>query len=174
MPILRGISKTSRDVSDLLFGHIRMIDRKQKMQGTLIAEFREFIPTRKDPAKFIDTELPPYADAYEEVTDKAFQSFKNVEETNRRLVSLSRVDNFDWQPPAIEVIARHRADPEFTLRFLSDLERLAYGYFSCEAILRIAAPEARRDVVWRRHLQSTDNSRACPPAESFSGQRMAG
>jgi hypothetical protein len=27
------------------------------------------------------------------------------------------------------VIARHRADPEFTLRFLSDLERLAYGLF---------------------------------------------
>jgi hypothetical protein len=78
---------------------------------------------------FIDTELPPYVDAHEEVTDKAFQSFKNVEEINRRLVNLSRLDNFDWQPPAIEAIARHRADPEFTLRFLSDLERLAYGLF---------------------------------------------
>lgn len=112
-----------------LFGHIRMIHRKQKMQGTLIAEFREFVPTRKDPAKFIDNELSPYADAYEEITDRAFSSFKNADDINRQLTHLSRLDNFDWQPPAIEVIARRREDPEFILRFLSDLERLAYGLF---------------------------------------------
>lgn len=112
-----------------LFGHIRMIHRKQKMQGTLIAEFREFVATRKDPAKFIDSELSPYADAYEEIINKAFGSFKHADEINRQLVHLSRLDNFDWQPPAIEVIARHRADPDFILHFLSDLERLAYGLF---------------------------------------------
>ena len=112
-----------------LFGHIRMIHRKQKMQGTLIAEFREFVPTRKDPANFIDTELSPYAEAYEEITDQAFESFKHADEINRQLTHLSRLDNFDWQPPAIEVIARRRSEPEFILRFLSDLERLAYGLF---------------------------------------------
>jgi Protein of unknown function DUF262/Protein of unknown function (DUF1524) len=112
-----------------LFVHIRMIHRKQKMQGTLIAEFREFVPTLKDPAKFIDNELSPYADAYEEITDKAFESFKHADEINRQLMHLSRLDNFDWQPPAIEVIARRRAEPDFVLRFLSDLERLAYGLF---------------------------------------------
>jgi hypothetical protein len=112
-----------------LFGHIRMIHRKQKMQGTLITEFREFVPTRKDPVKFIENELSPYADAYEEITDQAFQSYKHADEINRQLVHLSRLDNFDWQPPAIEVIARRRGDPDFLLRFLSDLERLAYGLF---------------------------------------------
>ncbi|MCP1850258.1 MULTISPECIES: DUF262 domain-containing protein [unclassified Bradyrhizobium] len=112
-----------------LFGHIRMIHRKQKMQGTLIAEFREFVPTRKDPANFINKELSPYADAYEEITDKSFASFKHADEINRQLAHLSRLDNFDWQPPAIEVIARRRENPEFILRFLSDLERLAYGLF---------------------------------------------
>ena len=112
-----------------LFGHIRMIHRKQKMQGTLIAEFREFVPTRKDPAKFIDAELSPYADAYQEVTDQAFESFKHADEINRQLAHLSRLDNFDWQPPAIEVIARRSNEPDFVLRFLSDLERLAYGLF---------------------------------------------
>jgi hypothetical protein len=112
-----------------LFGHIRTIHRKQKLQGTLIAEFREFVTTRKDPAKFIDNELSPYADAYEEITDRAFSSFKNADEINRQLTHLSRLDNFDWQPPAIEVIARRRDDPDFILRFLSDLERLAYGLF---------------------------------------------
>lgn len=112
-----------------LFGHIRMIHRKQKMQGTLIAEFREFVPTRKDPAKFIDIELSPYADAYEEVTDRAFESYRHADEINRQLTHLSRLDNFDWQPAAIEVIARRRNEPEFVLGFLSDLERLAYGLF---------------------------------------------
>lgn len=112
-----------------LFGHVRMIHRKQKMQGTLIAEFREFVPARKDPANFISKELSPYADAYEEITDKSFVSFKHADEINRQLAHLSRLDNFDWQPPAIEVIARRRENPEFILRFLSDLERLAYGLF---------------------------------------------
>ncbi len=112
-----------------LFGHIRMIHRKQKMQGTLIAEFREFVPTAKQPAQFIDNELSPYADAYEEITDQAFTSFKHADEINRQLVHLSRLDNFDWQPPTIEVIARRRGEPDFVLRFLSDLERLAYALF---------------------------------------------
>ncbi|MBB4567820.1 DUF262 domain-containing protein [Rhizobium leucaenae] len=112
-----------------LFGHIRMIHRKQKMQGTLIAEFREFVPTRKAPANFIDSELSPYASAYEEITDRSFSSFKNADAINRQLTHLSRLDNFDWQPPAIEVIARYRDDPDFILQFLSDLERLAYGMF---------------------------------------------
>ena len=112
-----------------LFGHIRMIHRKQKMQGTLIAEFRDFVTTRRDSEKFIDTELSLYAEAYEEITDRAFESFKKADEINRQLTYLSRLDNIDWQPPAIEVIARRRDDPEFILRFLSDLERLAYGLF---------------------------------------------
>jgi len=112
-----------------LFGHIRMIHRKQKMQGTLIAEFRELVPTWKNPARFIDTELSPYAEAYEEITDQTFESFRHADEINRQLTHLSRLDNFDWQPPAIEVIARCRNEPGFILRFLSDLERLAYGLF---------------------------------------------
>jgi hypothetical protein len=49
--------------------------------------------------------------------------------TSTGSLSLSRLDNFDWQPPAIEVIARRRADPDFILRLLADLERLAYGLF---------------------------------------------
>ena len=106
-----------------------MIHRQQKMQGTLIVEFRQFVPTRKNPASFIDSELSPYADAYEEITDQAFSSYKNADEINRQLVHLGRLDNFDWQPPAIEVIAKRRGDPDFILRFLADLERLAYGLF---------------------------------------------
>lgn len=112
-----------------LFGHIRMIHRKQKMQGTLISEFREFVPTRTEPAKFIESELEPYGDAYEAITDQSFETFKNADAINRLLTHLSRIDNFDWQPPAIEVFARRKADPDFILAFVTDLERLAYALF---------------------------------------------
>ena len=112
-----------------LFAHIRMIHRKQKMQGTLVAEFREHVETAAKPATFIEKDLLPYADAYQEITDQSFQSYANAGEINRKLVHLSRLDNADWQPPALAAIARRRDDPDFLLRFLSDLERLAYGFF---------------------------------------------
>jgi restriction endonuclease S subunit len=110
-----------------LFGHIRTIHRQQKMQGTLIAEFREYVKARESPAKFIDSELSPYAEAYREITDKTFRIYKNADAINRELSHLARLDNFDWQPPAIEMIARRRDDPDLILRFMVDLERLAYA-----------------------------------------------
>ncbi len=116
-----------------LIGHIRMIHRKQKMQGTLIAEFREHVKTREKPDHFIDNEIEPYAEAFQEILDQRFESYKNANEINDLLTHLSRLDNFDWQPPAIEVIARKRNDPDYILRFLRDLDRLAYGMFLMRA-----------------------------------------
>lgn len=112
-----------------LFGHIRMIHRKQKMKGNLVAEFREFVPTHRQPKVFIDTELDPYADAYEDILGQSFQAFAHAEAINTNLARLARLDNVDWQPPAIEVIAKCRQQPEKILSFLIDLERLAYGLF---------------------------------------------
>lgn len=112
-----------------LIGHIRMIHRKQKMQESLITEFREFVPARQNPSRFIDEELTPYADAYEEITNNNFPATKHAKDIKQQIVHLTRLDHVDWQPPAIEVIARYRSDPDFILRFLSDFERLAYGLF---------------------------------------------
>lgn len=112
-----------------LFGHIRMIHRKQKMRANLISEFREFVPALKDPRKFINEELEPFADAYKEIIDRRFESHTLTDEINRILTHLSRLDNFDWQPPAIQFIAAHRQNPTEVLRFLTDLERLAYALF---------------------------------------------
>jgi hypothetical protein len=54
----------------------------------LIAEFRDFVPTRKNPAEFIDKELAPYAEAYGEITTQSFSSFKHADAINRQLVKL--------------------------------------------------------------------------------------
>ncbi len=117
-----------------LFAHIRMIHRKQKMRGNLIAEFRDYVPeAQRQPKAFMDEELIPFADAFREITDRDFQSSKHAEAINTRLTQLSRLDNFDWQPPAIYAVAKRRGDPDFLLRFMNDLDRLAYGLFFTRA-----------------------------------------
>lgn len=112
-----------------LFGHIRMIHRKQKMRANLVSEFREFVPALANSREFINEKLEPYADAYKEILDRRFESHTLTDEINRILTHLSRLDNFDWQPPAIHLIATHRQNPTEVLRFLTDLERLAYALF---------------------------------------------
>jgi hypothetical protein len=106
-----------------------MIHRKQKMRVNLVSEFREFVPALENPRDFINEELDPYADAYKEIIDRRFESHTLTNEINRILTHLSRLDNFDWQPPAIQFIAAHRKNPTEVLRFLTDLERLAYALF---------------------------------------------
>jgi hypothetical protein len=106
-----------------------MIHRKQKMRANLVSEFREFVPALANPRKFINKELEPYADAYKEILEQRFGSNTLSDEINRILTHLSRLDNFDWQPPAIRLIAVQRQNPAEVLRFLTDLERLAYALF---------------------------------------------
>jgi hypothetical protein len=112
-----------------LFGHIRMIHRKQKMRANLVSEFREFVPALQNPRDFINGELEPYADAYKEILDRRFESHTLSDAVNRILTHLSRLDNFDWQPPAISFIAGNHQNPTEVLRFVTDLERLAYALF---------------------------------------------
>lgn len=122
--------KLGRERFGELFAHIRMIHRKQRMRATLIAEFRQFVPhAQKDARVFIDNELTPFADAFLEISDRSFTAFKNAEAINLRLWQLGRLDNFDWQPPAIYAVAKFRDNPDFLVRFFDDLDRLAYGLF---------------------------------------------
>lgn len=116
-----------------LFGHIRTIHRKQKMSETLIAEFRKHVPTAKQPAVFVDQELIPYGEAFHAISDASFETFQHADAINAALRHLARIDNFDWQPLAIQVFARHGADPAHLLRFVNALERFAYGLFLTRA-----------------------------------------
>lgn len=120
--------RLGRELFAELFGHIRMIHAKQKQKGSLINEIRGAVPTLKTPAAFIDNELSQYAEAFEEISEQAFAGGHSAR-VNALLGHLSRLDNSDWQPPAIEAIARRREEPDFLLRFLADLERLAYMFF---------------------------------------------
>jgi hypothetical protein len=116
-----------------LFGHIRTIHRKQKMSETLIAEFRKHVPTAKQPARFLDQELIPFGEAFHAISDASFETFQYADAINASLRHLARIDNFDWQPLAIQVFARHSTDPAYLLRFVNALERFAYGLFLTRA-----------------------------------------
>ena len=112
-----------------LFAHIRMIYVKSKMYGTLQQEIQTSVLKSAGKSEFVDQILIPYAEQYEIVTRECYESAADAEAVNEFLRYLNRLDNFDWIPPAIEYFKRYSKDTDKLLRFLRDLERLAYGLF---------------------------------------------
>lgn len=143
-----------------LFGHIRMIHRKQKMRGTLVAEFREFVPALSNPRNFVDVELRAYASAYDDILSQRIAVHTLADQINRHLKHLVRLDNFDWQPPAILMLAADRETPQRILVFFRDLERLAYGLF----LLREDTTE--RIARYGRVIQAMEDGSAFDSGES--------
>lgn len=116
-----------RDSFQSLFGHLRMIFRKAKAQGTLLEEFQAYVRPKEDPTAFIDDTLRPMARALGEITGACFESATEAEQINAVARNLLLIDNNDWLPPAIRFLSLHRNQPELLLKCLKDLERLAAG-----------------------------------------------
>lgn len=112
---------------DDLFGHIRMIYRKAKPQGTLLTEFREYVIQHLAPQQFIDDVLIPMSAVYEELTDAAYSSKAGAEVVNESLKWLNRLEFNDWLPPALAFAVRYRATGEKMQEFFCHLERLGYA-----------------------------------------------
>jgi hypothetical protein len=110
-----------------LFGHIRMIHMRKKLARTVLQEIRDNIKPTENPTEFIDNVLVPLSDAYSEILKAGYKSTEKADQINRVLGWLRRIDNADWQPPAIHFVAKHHDQPDVLLRFLTDLERLAAG-----------------------------------------------
>jgi len=116
-----------RDAFGDLFSHIRMVYMKVRARKELLHEFEAsvlsaFLPNR--PAAFVDDVLEPYGQAYRDVLASDYQSVDNPEEINRWLRRLHRLDDFDWQPPALWAFTNHRFDTEWLQEFLRRLDRL--------------------------------------------------
>jgi hypothetical protein len=109
------------------FGHVRMVYRKAKPQGTLLKEFRDHVVADLPSTKLIDEILIPMSEVYQELTDAAYVSTERAETINERLRWLNRLEFNDWMPPALAFAVRHRAKPATMERFFGDLERLAYS-----------------------------------------------
>jgi len=110
-----------------LFSHIRMLHSKRKQRGTILSEFRSEVKASDRPKRFIDDQLLPYASALLNILSEDYKSAEDATGINRMFRYLKRVGDSDWQPPALQFLAKHRTNPELLLHFFTDLERLAMG-----------------------------------------------
>ena len=112
-----------------LFAHVRMVYAKAKARRNLQDEFRDFVLKNCTGTNFIDQILEPYANAYERVLGMSNEDGAGDDSISARLRHLNRLDNYDWIPPAIAFFRAHPSDLGALARFITDLERLAYGLF---------------------------------------------
>ena len=118
-----------RDDFEDLFSHIRMIYRREKQRRTLQREFRDYVLSDMSCQEFVDDVLLPYGGIYETILDASYESSGNPDEINSLLRHLNRLDNVDWIPPAMSYFSGNKGHQVNILRFIQDLERLAYGLF---------------------------------------------
>ncbi|MGN7251937.1 DUF262 domain-containing protein [Arthrobacter sp. SAFR-014] len=118
-----------RDGFSDLFQHIRMIMTKVRGRQEILKEFRDqvlypYLRTATA-ASFIDNVLMPYAEAYETVLDRSYQSSGSANHINKWLVRFGQLDNQDWVPPVLWAFRHHGNDEAWLNAFLEKLERLA-------------------------------------------------
>lgn len=110
-----------------LFGHIRMIYRKAKPQGTLLREFQEHVAALYKPKEIIVDIIAPFAAIYDDLLNSSYTSTGQAELVNHHLSWLNRLEFSDWMPPALAFAIKHKHDAEKMQGFFSALERLAYA-----------------------------------------------
>jgi hypothetical protein len=120
-----------RDKMVELFGHIRMMFEREKPRLSLEVGFQKFVqPFGGDAETFLTDLLEPIADALLLLGDIArIKKFYGAEAA-KAVVSLQRIDNKDWVPPALLRIWRaKKEDAAKVADFLNGLERVAYYLF---------------------------------------------
>jgi len=120
-----------RDAFVELFGHIRMIYRKAKPQGTLLREFEAHVSKGKDAHVLISDIIYPHALAFEEIRESSYSSTAGAEPVNHHLKWLNRLEFSDWVPPALAFAVKYRGDAGAMAEFFADLERLSYFMLLC-------------------------------------------
>lgn len=124
--------QTGRNGFAELFGHIRMINARQKARRALLEEFKEHVLDAVDsPEDIVSRVIEPYAEAYLVAKNCQFVSTANASDINGLLKWLNRIDNSDWLPPAILFLAQMKSEPEYVLWFFTKLERLAAFMHIC-------------------------------------------
>jgi hypothetical protein len=124
-----------RDKFIEVFGHIRMIQEREKPRSALEDGFRGAVPLfSKNADGFISDFLEPIADSHILLGDSAQITLQLGHAAAKAVRSLQRIDNKDWMPPALlRLWKRKEEDSPAVAQFLIDLERLAYFLFVTRA-----------------------------------------
>lgn len=114
-----------RDPFESLFGHIRMIRKRQKAKGTVLSELKTELENVK-PEDFF-AEIETYSNAYYSILYTSYEHSDKIKarELNAIFDQLLRIDNSNWLPPAIYFLSKYKNEPSTLLRFFTLLERLA-------------------------------------------------
>jgi hypothetical protein len=117
-----------RDAFKDLFGHLRMIHRRAKLEGTVLSEFRKYVIEKvTDPKKLVDDVIVAGAWAYDQIRRCSWDGETDAASQARiagLLEWLKRLDNEDWVPPAIRIM-QASSDAAKVLSHIEALERLA-------------------------------------------------
>jgi hypothetical protein len=92
-----------------------------------LKELRDYVNPSAEPKRFMDETLLPMAQAFGEIRGMSYESDRLSGDINKHLRWLSRIDNVDWESPAILYLSKCHGEPEQLLRFFQELERLAAG-----------------------------------------------
>lgn len=121
-----------REDFNTLFSHIRMLFLKSKARRTMLEEMLGFLrDSNIEGREFIDKYLIPYAEAFQIIINASYESSGDATIINNYLKWLNQIDNFDWVPPAILYLTKHKNDTDKIKRFFEQLERLAACMFLC-------------------------------------------
>ncbi|MFI1395376.1 DUF262 domain-containing protein [Streptomyces sp. NPDC020681] len=119
------------DFADL-FLHLRMIFAKKRAEQELLKEFPEQVLNHYLPGKaqaFVNDIVRPYADAYVQIRDAAYEAASGAEKVNAWFERLRQVDNNDWRPAALWALRHYENDSVWLDQFLRALERLSASMF---------------------------------------------
>ena len=119
--------RLGRDGFVNLFQHIRMIYQREKPRTRLEIGFREHVKDFAKPEEFVSKVLEPFGTAYAELLSRSAFAARYGTQAGRHLGFLRLLDNNDWEPPAVQFLARgpHTA----VATFFRELERLAFFLF---------------------------------------------
>ena len=121
--------RLGREKFTALFHSIRMALLMGKSHPNPLTEYKKKIAphaTAEKARKFINETLEPMADIYEWIDKEEFNG-ENKEKINQYLKYLNRLDDKDWIPPALLFFSKPQADSELMLKFVKELEKLAYS-----------------------------------------------
>ena len=118
-----------RDAFNSLLSHIRMIYSKNKLHGTLVAEFEKNVFNEYENKEELITEIiEPFSQAYKTIIRNVYSSSNGAEDVNELLSWLNRVDDSDWIPSLMLALVEYGSDGAYIRTFAKELERIA-SYF---------------------------------------------
>jgi hypothetical protein len=114
-----------------LFQHIRMIYQREKPRERLEVGFKKYVTDFADHAKFMKDVLQPYSSTFAKLLSPPAFAVLYGDEATKRLRYLSKLDNNDWLPVALQFFAKPTV--EDAAFFMRRLETLAYFLFVTRA-----------------------------------------